>query len=111
MHTRTRVFFVLLAFAIAPSLATAQVTTGTITGRVVDQQNMPIPGVTITATNVSTGLVRVDASDAEGTYRLAALPVGTYTVEIMLAGFAPIKQSISIDVGVTVPLDLVMRVA
>src|SRR5262245_3058944 len=33
-----------------------QQTTGTITGRVLDPQDMAVPGVTITATNTATGL-------------------------------------------------------
>jgi hypothetical protein len=111
MQLRKPLFLIVLAFACAPGLASAQVTTGTIAGRIVDQQNTAIPGVTITAVDASTGLIRTDTTNAEGTYRLAALPVGTYTVESMLPGFAPIKQSVSVDVGVTVSLDLVMKVA
>src|SRR5690349_20498240 len=84
MPLRKPLLLVVLAFACAPALAAAQVTTGTIAGRIVDQQNTAIPGVTITATDASTGLFRTDTTSAEGTYRLAALPVGTYTVESML---------------------------
>src|SRR5882762_3197905 len=54
----------------------AQQTTGTITGRVLDQQGAAVPGATVTAKSASTGFTRVEASDAEGVYRLAALPVG-----------------------------------
>src|SRR6185369_14466613 len=50
-------------------------TTGTITGRVLDPQDMAVPGATITATNTATGLVRFDVSDVEGLYHLNALPV------------------------------------
>ena len=111
MHLRKLFFLILLALTSAPVLASAQVTTGTIAGRIVDQQSTAIPGVTITATNGSTGFVRTDTTNAEGTYRLAALPVGSYTVESTLPGFAAVKQAVSVDVGVTVSLDVVMKVA
>ena len=58
----------------------AQQTTGTVTGRVLDQQGSAVPGTTVTAKSPSTGFTRTEASDAEGVYRLAALPVGIYEV-------------------------------
>ena len=38
----------LAAIAIAASAASAQTTSGTIIGRVVDNQNLAVPGVTVT---------------------------------------------------------------
>src|SRR5207248_10351650 len=67
--------------------AFAQQTTGTITGRVVDQQGAAIPGATVTAKNVATGYTRTETSDAEGLYRIGALPVGIYEVNAELQGF------------------------
>ena len=61
------------------TLASAQQTTGTIIGRVVDEQGATIPGATVTATNPATGFNRTAVTDAEGVYRLNALPVGTTT--------------------------------
>ena len=55
--------------------ARAQQTTGTIAGRVLDPQGSAIPGATVTASNAQTGFSRSATSDAEGLYRLAALPV------------------------------------
>ena len=42
----------------------AQQTTGAIAGRVLDPQGGAVPGATITATNIATGLVRSDVSDS-----------------------------------------------
>ena len=72
--------------------AFAQQTTGTITGRVVDQQGAAIPGATVTAKSASTGFTRTEVSDAEGVYRLAALPVGIYEVTAELQGFGTVSQ-------------------
>src|SRR4051812_19557996 len=92
--------------------ALAQQTSGNITGRIVDQQGAAIPGATVTAKNADTGLTRSEISDAEGVYRLNALPVGAYDITAELQGFnaAPRKQ-IAVNVSQTITLDFTMSVA
>jgi hypothetical protein len=69
----------------------------------VDQQGAAIPGASITAKNPATGLSRTEVSDAEGVYRLSALPVGIYEVVAELTGFATVsKQDVEVNVGQTV---------
>ena len=72
--------------------AAAQQTTGNITGRVLDAQGAAVPGVTVTGKNTQTGFVRTEVSDAEGVYRLTALPVGTYDLTAELSGFSKFEQ-------------------
>ena len=47
-----------LALALAAPAAEAQQTTGTITGRIVDDQGAAVPGVTVTGKNTQTGFTR-----------------------------------------------------
>jgi carboxypeptidase family protein/TonB-dependent receptor-like protein len=92
--------------------AFAQQTTGTVTGRVVDQQGAAIPGATVTAKSASTGFTRTETSDAEGLYRLNALPVGIYEVTAELQGFATVsKKDIEVNVAQTQAVDFPMKVA
>src|SRR5712691_3762452 len=92
--------------------AFAQQTTGTITGRVVDQQGAAVPGATVTAKSSSTGFTRTEASDTEGVYRLSALPVGIYDVTAELPGFATVsKKDIEVNVAQTQAVDFPMKVA
>jgi outer membrane receptor protein involved in Fe transport len=101
-----------LALAIAAGPASAQQTTGNITGRVIDEQKAAVPGATLTAKNTATGFTRTTASDAEGLYRLNALPVGNYDVTLELSGFASIdKQGIQVSVGQTLAVDFELRIA
>ena len=80
--------------------AFAQQTTGNVTGRVLDQQGAAIPGVTVTAKSPSTGFTRTEVSDAEGVYRLSALPVGIYEVTAELQGFSTVsKKDVEVNVG------------
>ena len=85
MAALTRV--VALALSLSAWPAHAQMTTGSISGRITDAQGAAVPGVTIEARNADTGLVRVAVSNDAGTYRLSALPVGTYAVTAQLSGF------------------------
>ncbi len=103
------VFALLLA---AATTVAAQQTTGTISGRVVDEQTAALPGASVTAKNVETGFSRTDAADAEGVYRLTALPVGTYDITTELQGFGRNeRKGIVLSVGQTLSVDITLRVA
>src|SRR5688572_19150355 len=98
-----------IAFA-APAFA--QQTSGNISGRVLDEQGAAVPGATVTATNTATGFIRSDVSDAEGVYRLNALPVGTYDVVAELQGFTRVEQKgLIVNVAQTTSVDVAMKVA
>ena len=82
----------------------AQQTTGNISGRALDPQGSAMPGVTVTAKNPQTGYTRAVVTDAEGIYRLSALPIGTYDLTIELQGFSTMeKQGVVVSVGQTGP--------
>jgi hypothetical protein len=104
------VLLVCLFASATPALA--QQTTGNINGRVVDDQNAAVPGVTVTATSTATGFVRTDVSDAEGLYRLNALPVGSYDIVAELSGFTRVEQKgVVVNVSRTTDLNISLRVA
>ena len=101
-----------LALALAAPPAEAQQTTGTITGRVLDDQGAAVPGVTVNGKNTETGFTRTDVSDAEGIYRLTALPVGTYDITAELQGFSRFDgRGIVLNVGQTLDVNIPMKVA
>ena len=52
-----------------------------------------MPGATVKATNEATSAVREVQSNAEGTYRLAPLPAGSYTIEVSSDGFSTQVQN------------------
>ena len=72
------------AFTIA---ASAQETTGTITGTASDQTGAVLPGVTVTVKNTDTGTQRSVVTNTEGVYVATLLPVGAYEVTFELSGF------------------------
>lgn len=99
-----------LSVTAAPALA--QQTTGSIAGRVVDDQEMGIPDATVTARSAATGFTRTVATDEQGLYRLAALPVGVYEVTAERAGLARFQRDgIIVNIARTTDLEIVLRVA
>ena len=78
---------IVLALFAVPAHAAAQATEGTISGAVSDAQGAVLPGVTVTARNVDTGVVRTGVTGTDGQYRIAALPPGRYDLTVELQGF------------------------
>ena len=99
-----------LLLGVAP--ASAQRTTGEISGIVTDDSGLVLPGVTVTLHGEgvsSAGLVSISASN--GAYRFANLAPGTYDVEAAIEGFSTLKrEGVTVGVGNTVSLDLVLKV-
>src|SRR5688572_17030233 len=95
-----------VAMLLWPTAAIAQQTTGSVIGRVADEQGGAVPGVTVTATSSETGFVRTAITDSEGLYRLPALPVGRYDVVLELAGFTRVERNeVVVNVSRTTDLD------
>jgi hypothetical protein len=82
-----------------------------IAGRVVDAFGAVIPGATVTATNVATGIKNAVMSTSEGLYELPLLPPGRYTITGELPGFRTQTQTgIVLDVQQAARLDLTLEV-
>jgi outer membrane receptor protein involved in Fe transport len=97
---------------IASQAVFAQQTTGTILGRVTDDQGAAIPGATVTATSPATGFTRSAVSDTEGAYRLQALNVGEYNLLVELPGFSTVdRKGVVVNIGQSISLDFSLKVA
>src|SRR5262245_6638468 len=112
MRRTMALLIALCAIALAGTPAAAQQTTGNIQGRITDAQKAAIPGVTVTAKNAATGYSRSEVTDAEGLYRLASLPLGTYELRAELSGFAPyVNKNVEVNVGQTTDVNVDLKVA
>jgi hypothetical protein len=107
---RIGTFVLMLLAAAAP--ATAQLTTATIVGAIVDETKSALPGATVTITNVETGLARTLYTNEHGRFEAPNLPVGTYEVTATLQGFGTaVRKGIALAVGRTAVIDLTLPVA
>ena len=112
MYARLTALLTLLLVAGFTADGLAQgVQTGTIRGTVRDQQDLAVPGVTVTATSPALQQPRSTTSDASGGYVLVALPPGTYDVTFELSGFATVNRRTNVALGLTVEQDVAMRTA
>src|SRR5262249_15257524 len=72
---------------------TVSATTGAIDGRVTDNTNAVLPGVTVAVSGPAMMGTRIVTTNEQGAYRIAAVPPGDYTVVFTLDGFAPLTRS------------------
>jgi hypothetical protein len=82
-----RGLFVIIALAFLSPPRWAQVSSGKITGAVLDESGGVLPGVSIVARNLGTNTTREAVSNERGQYEVAALSPGRYQIEAELAGF------------------------
>src|SRR5689334_11918572 len=85
--------------------------TGSILGVVKDGSGAVLPGVSVTATHVSTGLIRSTQTDATGQYEILSLPIGNYKVEGSLSGFQSfVTTGIDLTVNEQRRVDITLQV-
>ncbi len=89
----------------ATAVVSAQEFRGTVTGRVTDTSSAIVPGVTVTVTNVATGVARPSVTNEAGSYTIPYLTPGSYTVTFELAGFRKLARTVEIRVGDRVVVD------
>src|SRR5882724_4884175 len=76
----------------------AQEFRGSLSGRVIDQQQAVIPNAKISATETETGAKFNTVTNSDGTYVLPFLPPGPYSVTAEVSGF---KKYVNSNVRVT----------
>jgi hypothetical protein len=83
-----------------------------IAGRVLDTRGQSIPGVSITLTEATAGIVRYGTSASDGGYRFDTVPDGTYRVDFDLPGFDLFRWSdVRVSGGATANADATMSVS
>src|SRR2546425_3632558 len=90
-----------LAFAgLCVTLASAQVSTGSISGDLVDAQGSVVPNASVKLTNKDSNQVFASQSDNAGLFHLALLQPGTYRLEISKQGFRRVVlDNVEVAVG------------
>ena len=81
-----------------------------ITGVVKDNTGAVIPGAHVTVRNSGTGLTTNTSTDAQGIYVSPPLHPGDYTVQVEVAGFSKVVESVRLEVGQRVAADATLAV-
>lgn len=105
--TRT-LLFLLMVFCAMPAFAQQ---TGTISGKAADQSGAVLPGVTVEARSTVLPGARVAVTASNGSYQLAALPPGSYTITFTLSGMQTVTRKVDALLGQDVALNVTLAVS
>jgi len=71
----------------------AQTGAGTVAGSVVDPDGKAVVAAAVVVRNDATMEVRTTVTDGAGRFAVAGLPLGSYTIEIVVPGFETVRRS------------------
>jgi hypothetical protein len=87
------------------------VNTGSVSGRVTDEQGGTIPGTEVTARDIDTNVSSSTTTDHDGRFRFAYLKVGRYEIVARLSGFHDAKRSVTLLAGSAFDLPITLKIA
>ncbi len=88
-----------------------QLTSGNIQGTVYDPSGAILPGATVVARNIATGVENTTQSTSAGQYRIQNLLAGKYSVTVDASGFSKsVVNGISVEINQTVTANVTMQI-
>lgn len=115
-HARaSRLFAIILSLAslLAPLSAASARAGGEVAGTVTDPRGAVVVGATVAVIEVTAGVtVGTATTDAQGKYRIAEVPAGSYAVVVSAGGFREARQdAVRVEEGKRVAADFKLEVA
>ncbi|MFB0566490.1 MAG: carboxypeptidase regulatory-like domain-containing protein [Candidatus Aminicenantaceae bacterium] len=108
----TKVILILCLSTVLCLSSFAQRQTGSIKGTITDNEKIPLPGCTVTASSDALMGTKSYVTSKTGAYRFPALSPGTYIIVAELPGFATVSRgNIVVRVGMVVTVDITMQMA
>lgn len=99
-------------FFLCAGLAISQTENGQISGRVTDEQELAVPGVTVEIINQETLVKRQTHTSDAGDYSVPYLPAGRYQIAIQAKGFSTyLSENISLEPGKSLVFNIKLSVA
>lgn len=99
--------WIVLAAALAlPAAPAAAQEPGSVAGRVLSPTGEPVAGATVTATPSGGGGARRTTSAEDGTFRLAGVRAGRWTLRAARVGFASVSQDVAVAAGAQATVEL-----
>jgi TonB dependent receptor-like, beta-barrel/Carboxypeptidase regulatory-like domain/TonB-dependent Receptor Plug Domain len=104
---------VLVAAALAAALAApaAAIVFGSVRGTVEDPQHRAVPGASVTLNAADSAAAQSAVTDATGSFTFPAVPVGDYTLTVVLQGFTTVSRSLTVVSSGAAVLQIELAVA
>lgn len=104
-----RAVLVVSIVCLGAAAAAGQQQLGAIQGTIADQTRALLPGVTVTVTNLDTGVTRSTTTNEAGIYRVPSVEPGRYKVIAQLQGFGTATQTdLIVSVGATLGVNFTL---
>src|SRR6266581_3008922 len=98
------------ALLVLTPTASAQKTSGTITGTVTDPSGAAVPGATVSAVNERTGAARQAVTNEQGSFSFPELDPSVYTLTVNKGGFKKLtERNVELHVGDVTAVNLKME--
>ena len=97
----------LLSFFVTFTVA-EDVTNGSLTGQVNNQNGTGVAGASVTVKSVATGITRSSTSNGSGSLRIPLLPAGSYAVTISASGYTTVTDTVKVSLGGDSSYDFVL---
>ena len=89
----------------------AQQITATLSGTISDPAGAVVPGATVAATSVETGIVKTVTTNNDGNFTITFLQPGTYNIAVDKTGFSRVtRENIKLEVAQTASIDITLGV-
>ncbi|HEU4794473.1 MAG TPA: carboxypeptidase regulatory-like domain-containing protein, partial [Pyrinomonadaceae bacterium] len=82
-----------------------------LSGTVLDPQNRTVPGASVQLTSDSTNASRQATTNDEGIFQITGLLPGQYKLTVQAQGFAALNQSVTLEVGQQMTLDVSLKLS
>jgi len=111
-----RWLFIFLIAALPAAFSTEAVAqsiiSGVVTGTVTDSTGGALANAPVVLTNTNTNASQTSATNADGSYRFAFVPPGTYELDVSMTGFQNDKRTgLIVNAGQATTADIQMQVA
>jgi hypothetical protein len=102
---------ILVGLSLSSFLSSQEMQTGSIRGKVVDDNDNPLPGVSITITGPALQGKMTSVTNLEGMFRAPNVPPGSdYDVRAELSGFeTTIRKALIVRIGMVITIDIQMK--
>ena len=106
-----RALFVLLCLVVLVFPAVGQSNYAVVTGTVTDSQSLPVVGATVQFKAQATGAIRVVTTNSQGLFYAPALLPDDYELSTNATGFAPVTQSLRLEVGEKLAIEIPLKIS